>query len=189
MVLCMCDGEIPDRPTTQSSATPWKWGAMIPSTWPQLKEVSTAVVPQGPARLGIGLDREEGTLIFQGGTGAPLSLCLAAPTVEILAYLLCWVCAYFPKSPLPRCQATVEPSIAQPHLPWPRMWLMQPRCLSPPSPTAAGILAGNAMSLLLALQHLHGKNTPAASCSQVGSWQGGMWGIPAVTPQLCPAPW
>lgn len=84
--------------------------------------------------------------------------------------------------------AALEPRVAQPNLPWPRMWLMKPRCLSLPSPTAAGILAGSAMSLLLALQHLHGKNTPAASCSQVGSWEGGMWGIPAVTPQLCPAP-
>lgn len=140
-----------------------------------------------PARLGIGFSCENGDPIFPGGTRAPLSLCLAAPTVEILAYLLCWVCASFPKrlSLLPRSS---EHGIARPHLPWPRMWLARPRCLSLPSPTAAGILAGRAMSLLLALQHLHGKNTPAASCSQVGSWQGGMWGIPAVTPQLCPAP-
>lgn len=38
--------------------------------------------------------------------------------------------------------------------------------------------------------HLHCKNTPAASCSQVGSpGREGMWGIPAVAFQLCPAPW
>lgn len=83
----------------------------------------------------------------------------------------------FTHIPRAACLAAPEPSNAWPRLQWPRTWLPEPRCFSAlPStnPQHPGRVMPWAWFPILPPPHpppthLHCKNTPAASCSQVGS--------------------
>lgn len=111
--------------------------------------------------------------MLSGRPRAPLSLTLATPIDWLFTYPVGQMSSRLPQE---ACPAVSEPSGARPRLQWPRAWPPEPRCFSAlPStnPQRPGQVMPSAWFPILPpprySTHLHCKNTPAASCSQVGS--------------------
>lgn len=69
---------------------------------------------------------------FQEGLEHPSLFDLQHPQLKSLRIFCAGCVPTFLSGPSSCQAAALEPTMAQLHLPWPRMWLTKPRCSSPP---------------------------------------------------------